>query len=95
MPWSDEASEKVTATGLSESVDAETLWGWLTATEGLYGGANEWVETMHEGHPPWKVREYYQGMYEQAVKDADARGFDLHALAEELSRRETAHDGDD
>lgn len=92
MPAADEPTEMVTATGLPEPVTAGTYWGWLTAIEGLYGGNNEWVETMHEGHPKWKVREFYEAAYEGAVKAARKEGIDLDALGAEMEAGERGDD---
>ncbi|OBF95708.1 hypothetical protein A5773_13860 [Mycobacterium sp. 852014-52450_SCH5900713] len=93
MPDAESGQDAVTATGLPKSVTAEELWSWLTASDGLYDhGGNEWVETMHAGHPGWKVRGYYQSAYQQAVEDARKEGIDLDALADKLEARERGDD---
>lgn len=93
MPATGTGEDAVIATGLPRPVTAEELWNWLTASDGLYDhGGNEWVQTMHAGHPSWKVRGYYHSAYQQAVEDARKEGIDLQALAANLEAREHGND---
>jgi transcriptional regulator with XRE-family HTH domain len=93
MPDTEDGADRVRATGLSKTVTAEGLWDWLTASDGLYDHeGNEWVETMHEGHPSWKVRGYYEAAYQDAVERRRREGIDLQKLARELEARERGDD---
>lgn len=92
MPESESADDLVTSTAVSEAVTAERFWDWLTAAGGLSGEGDEWVETMHAGHPPWKVRQFYQAAYEQSLEDNRRKGIDLQKLAAELEGDERGDD---
>jgi transcriptional regulator with XRE-family HTH domain len=95
MPYTEDAAEEVTATGVPDPVDAATFWGWLTAMNGLYGGTDEWVETMHAGHPGWEVREFYQNAHEQAVQERRREGIDLDEIAARAAHTGERERGDD
>lgn len=80
MPNTESGEDAVIATGLPKPVTAEQFWDWLQATEGLYRGEDEWVVTMHVGHPMWKVRSYYEAAYKASVKEKWPKGIDFEAL---------------
>lgn len=82
MPDSASAEDLVVGTGVSEAVSAERFWDWLTASGGLSGDSDEWVETMHDGHPAWKVRRFYEAAYQQSLEENRRKGLDLQKLAE-------------
>ena len=83
MPPTAAPDELVVGTGIPADIAAERLWDWLTAAGGLTGQSDEWAETMHRGHPPWKVRRFYEAAYEQAAED-DRRRIDIQHFSTDL-----------